>query len=71
MNFLFDANISWRLCDMLGALEQGEHRVLHIRKHSILMHNNNEFGNSTPDTEWLSVLGQERPIWTVISGDTS
>jgi hypothetical protein len=71
MNFFFDADISWRFSNMIKSLEEGNHIVTHITQDERFSHNNNQFGNSTPDTEWLTVLGKDQAVWKVISGDTS
>ena len=71
MNFFFDADISWRYANMVAALEDGSHDVTHITKDARFSHNNNAYGNSTPDVEWLTVLGNDRVDWKVISGNTA
>jgi hypothetical protein len=72
MHFFFDAQISYQLCNMLAALEEGGlDRFVHITKHPAFAHNNNECGNSTPDDVWLRVLGNEAQRWIVLSGDSA
>ena len=66
----FDANLSPRLGKMIQALEESLRRVVHIRDHPILKANNTPEGNSTPDIEWIELLGSEGD-WLVISGDTA
>ena len=61
MKFFFDRNMSVYLARMITALE---------RDHTIQHHDEDpRFQTTTPDTEWISVLGKDRPTWVVISGD--
>ena len=61
MKFFFDRNMSVYLARMISALE---------RDHTIEHHDEDpRFETTTPDTEWISVLGKDRPAWVVISGD--
>ncbi len=61
MKFFFDRNMSVYLTRMIGALE---------RDHTIRHHDEDpRFETTTADTEWISVLGKDRPTWVVISGD--
>jgi hypothetical protein len=69
MNFFFDANISWKICDMIAAFESGNHKVVHITKDIRFSRYNNKYGNSTPDTEYLEILGSDSVEWIVVSGD--
>ena len=61
MKFFFDRNISLYLARMIGILERG---------HAVRHHDEDpRFTSSTPDIEWISVLGKDHPAWVVISGD--
>lgn len=55
---------------MMAALEDGNHKIVHITKHPSFMHNNNQYGNSTPDVEFLKTLGSDSVRWIVISADS-
>jgi hypothetical protein len=70
-HYFFDADMSWRLSNMISALEDGIHEVIHITQDQRFSHNNNKYGNNTPDIEWLNVLGKDSVEWTAISGDTN
>jgi hypothetical protein len=72
MNFFFDANISRRIANMVAALCEDVHVVLHITQHKSFIHNNNESGgNSTPDIEWITTLGESEEDWKIISGEAN
>jgi hypothetical protein len=70
MNFFFDANISSRISKMLAALYAGEHIIIHITEHPDFLHNNNKYGNSTPDIEYIEKLSKDNKVWAVVSGCT-
>lgn len=75
MNFFFDANISYRIANMMGALYEDVHKIVHITQHPDFSHNNvvgpsgRVLGNRTPDLEWMPALGGSGLDWKVISGD--
>jgi hypothetical protein len=75
MNFFFDANISYRIANMVAALCEDSHRIVHITQHNDFVHNNvcnatgKVIGNKTPDLEWIPKLGESNLDWKVISGD--
>ena len=53
--------MSFRLARMANILDE---------QHKVLAHDDDDrFVPTTPDTEWLSVLGADDPPWIVISGD--
>lgn len=54
---------------MIAGLEDGIHRVVHIKNDDRFKHNNNKYGNSTRDVEYLTVLGSDSIPWIVLSGD--
>ena len=56
---------------MIAALEEGNHAVTHITKDRRFEHNNNKYGNSTKDVEFLGVLSRDELAWVVISGDSN
>jgi hypothetical protein len=61
MRFFFDRNMSLYLARMIGELE---------RNHVIRHHDADpRFTCTTPDTEWISVLGKDQLTWIVLSGD--
>ena len=70
MKFFFDANVSRRIANMIAALEEGYHHVIHITQHPEFAPGNNRSGNSTEDVEYLRVLGADSERWVVISGDS-
>jgi hypothetical protein len=62
MRFFFDRNMSVYIARMMRELER-EHTVRHLD-------DDERFVCTTPDTEWMSVLGKDgHPPWIVISGD--
>lgn len=65
----FDVNISYRLCKMIAALEEGRHVVEHASTLPELQAGRNRFGNSTPDVEWIEILAADAPGWVALSGD--
>jgi hypothetical protein len=75
MNFFFDANMSYRIADMIAALCQDAHTIFHITRHKDFAHNNifspngRIIGNNTPDIEWMRKLGGSGIDWKIISGD--
>jgi hypothetical protein len=69
-DFFFDADISYRIANMLAALWEGFHNVIHITRHPDFIHNNNQLGgNATLDAEWVSKLGASDKRWVVITGE--
>ena len=70
MNFFFDANISERISNMLAAYCEDKHAIIHIRQHEDFSHNNTDFGNNTPDVEYIDKLRQSNKHWNIISGDS-
>jgi len=65
----FDVNISFRLCNMILAMEEGQYPVVHAKDHPQLRAGNNREGNSTPDVEWIKILSQDEADWVALSGD--
>lgn len=69
MNFFVDADISDRLARMLAIFCEGKHSIVHITEHPDFIHNNNEFGNSTPDIEWMTKLAESGKSWKVLTAE--
>ena len=75
MNFFFDANISFRLANMVAAMCEDFHNVVHITQHEDFKHNNvygptgRLMSNKTKDLEWMPKLGESGLDWKIISGD--
>ena len=66
----FDANISFRLCRMIQALEEGMRTVVHATEHPGLQAGQNPWGNSTSDVAWIAILSADQANWVAISKDT-
>jgi hypothetical protein len=69
MNFFFDMNISYRISNMLAALYDDTHNIVHITQDSRFVQNNRLRGNTTSDIDYLALLGADDKPWNVISGD--
>jgi hypothetical protein len=61
MRFFFDRNMPPQLARMVDALER-EHAARSY-------YDDDRFGDTTSDVEWINVLAADDPPWIVISGD--
>jgi PIN like domain len=61
MRFFFDRNMPPRLARMVDVLEL-EHTVRSY-------YDDDRFGETTTDVEWIRVLSTDESTWAVVSGD--
>jgi hypothetical protein len=62
MRFFFDRCVPIKIARIVSAYASPEHTIRHHDEDI-------RFTKTTPDTEWIAVLGKDSPAWAVVSGD--